>query len=127
MTKMDQLFRRAAFVVGRNAAAISGKADVRFLKPRRAAAGGAIKDANEIELRLSAYYAAVEAAKEEDPPCPDCWIEGGEQLALAPIASDWLDEHRYGCMECGFEEAFPASGVRDPARKNRARGAKRAA
>ncbi len=104
MTKTEQLLKRAVQIAGGNASAISGrKIDTRAPRLRRAGAERAINEANEVEQRLATYCAAIQAAKEEDPACPDCWIERGQDLAMTHIAGEWPDEHRYGCMECGFE------------------------
>ena len=116
MTKTEQLIQRAAQIAGVETFAISGwRTDIRDHK---------ILAASDLETRLAAYQ---EATKDEDPPCPDCWIERGQQLAMAPITSDTPDENQYGCMECGFEVSFPAQTVRSRTRVSSAKSARRAA
>ena len=83
----EQLVQRAAQIAGTKAAAVFAK-------------------------RLATYHEATQPAKDEDPPCPDCWMDRGEQLAMASIKIDTLDEVQFGCMECGFEASFPARTMR---------------
>lgn len=83
----EQVVRRAAQIAGAKAAAVFTK-------------------------RLATYHEAIQAAKDEDPLCPDCWMDRGEDLAMAPITIDTLEEVQFGCMECGFEASFPARTIR---------------
>lgn len=96
MTKTEQLVQRAAQIAGVQASAISRWRT--GIRNRKTLAAG------DLETRLASYH---EAANDEDPPCPDCWIERGQQLAMAPITSDTPDEIQYGCMECGFAASSP--------------------
>jgi hypothetical protein len=66
----------------------------------------------DLAKRLAAYRDVLHAAKDEDPACPDCWIERQDHLAMTPIACETQDEVQFGCMECGFEASFPARTAR---------------
>ena len=128
MTKMEQLVQRAARMAAAKASAIPGwRADIRGLEQRKAGIERKIDEASKIEKRLATYQEAMQAAKDEDPPCPDCWMDRGEELALMPITSDAPDEVQYGCMECGFEASFPAQTVRSQTPVINATSARRAA
>jgi hypothetical protein len=113
MTKMEQLVQRAARMAAAKASAIPGwRADIRGLEQRKAGIERKIDEASKVEKRLATYQEAMQASKDEDPPCPECWMDRGQELALLPITSDTPEEVQYGCMECGFEASFPAQSVR---------------
>ena len=100
----EQLVQHATGIARAKACAVSGKpvSDLSQLRKEVGAGSDAVK-------RLATYH---EAAKDEDPPCPECWMDRGEELAMAPMTIDTLDEVQFGCMECGFEASFPARTLR---------------
>jgi DNA-directed RNA polymerase subunit M/transcription elongation factor TFIIS len=113
MTKTEQLVQRAARIAHARATAISGwRADIRDLEQRKARIEREIDEATSVEKRLVTYREAAQAASDEDPICPDCWMDRAQELAMMPITSDTPNEIQYGCMECGFEASFPAQTVR---------------
>ena len=124
----EQLVQRAAQIARAKASAVSGRrADIRDLNQPRTGIEREVDEGSDVAKRLATYHEATQAAKDEDPPCPDCWIDRGEQLAMAPITIDTLGEVQFGCMECGFEASFPARTVRYWAHLERHRKRSRAA
>ena len=116
MTKTEQLVQRAAQIAGAKAYAIPGwRADICDLEQRKAGIERKIDEARNVEKRLATYREAIQAASDEDPLCPDCWMDRAQELAMMPITSDTPDEDQYGCMECGFEASLPAQTVRSRA------------
>ena len=115
MTETEQLVQRAARIADAKASAIPGwRADICDLEQRKAGIERKIDEARNVEKRLATYREAIQAASDEDPLCPDCWMHREQELAMMPItiASDTPDENQYGCMECGFEASIPAQTVR---------------
>lgn len=125
---MDQLVQLAAQIAAAKASAIPGwRAVIRDLEHRKAGIEQQIKEASNVEKRLATYQKATEATKDENPPCPNCWMHREQDLALMPITSDTPDEVYYGCMNCGFEASFPAQSVRSQTRVFSARSTRRVA
>jgi len=124
---MEQLIQRAAQIAGAKASTDTRRgADIGRLNRPKAGIGRKV-EASDVGKRLAAYHEAVQTVKDEDPPCPDCWMHRGEELAMAPITSDSLDEDQFGCMECGFEASLPARTRRYRTRQEQHRKRSRAA
>jgi hypothetical protein len=123
----EELVQRAAQIARAKASLASGRrTNIRDFGPPETAVERRADKQGDLAKRLAAYQEALQAAADEDPPCPDCWI-GQEELAMAPIASETLDEVQFGCMDCGFEVSFPARAARHWAHPHRRRKGSRAA
>jgi hypothetical protein len=113
MTKTEQLVQCAAQIAGAKASAIPGwRAIISDLEQRKAGIERAIDDARNVEKRFSTYREAIQAASEQDPLCPVCWMDRAQELAMMPMTSDKPNEYQYGCIGCGFEASFPAQSRR---------------